>query len=112
MEYRALDEHARLNCNDRLVYCPQGCGQQIKDIDVDNHLEFFCSNKNFKYQKDVDCPNACGERMMIRDVLEHLTYHCPRRLVECTFRCGNSVQLDRLSGKLNIFTSLLYAIFL
>jgi len=24
------------------------------------------------------------------------SYHCPRRLVECTLNCGNSIALDKL----------------
>ena len=24
MEFREMDEHLRLNCNDRFFYCPQG----------------------------------------------------------------------------------------
>lgn len=99
MPFKDLDEHQRLHCNDRYYYCPQGCGVQIKQENQEYHTEFQCSNKNFRYQKDVDCPNTCGAIMMIRDVLTHLSYHCPRRMVECTLNCGNTVQLDRLAGK-------------
>ena len=71
---------------------------QVKAENEEYHTEFQCTNKNFRYQKDVDCPNACGAVMMIRDVLTHLSYACPRRMVECTLNCGNTVQLDRLAG--------------
>jgi hypothetical protein len=99
MKHRELDEHQRLHCNDRYYYCPQGCGVQIKAENEEYHTEFQCTNKNFRYQKDVECPNTCGAIMMIRDVLTHLSYACPRRMVECTLNCGNTVQLDRLEGK-------------
>ena len=100
MKFWELDEHQRLHCNDRYYFCPQGCGEQIKQENEEYHTEFQCTNKNFRYQKDVECPNTCGAVMMIRDVLTHLSYACPRRMVECTLNCGNTVQLDRLEGKL------------
>lgn len=103
MPFQDLDEHQRLHCNDRYYFCPQGCGVQVKAESEEYHTEYLCSNKNFRYQKDVDCPNACGAIMMIRDVLTHLSYACPRRMVECTLNCGNTVQLDRLAGDLILF---------
>ena len=99
MQYCELSEHQSLHCNDRYYYCPQGCGEKIKADQHEHHMEFVCANKNFKYQKDVNCPNSCGAVMMIRDVLTHLSYHCPRRMVECTLNCGNTVQLDRLESE-------------
>ncbi len=99
MPHRELEEHLRLHCNDRDIFCPQGCGQLLRQAEVEQHVEFLCSNKHFKYQKFVDCPNSCGQRMMIRELLEHVSYHCDKRLTECSLHCGIVVQLDRLKSK-------------
>jgi hypothetical protein len=63
-----ISGHA-LFCNDRLIFCSQGCGMKMKEEFLENHLLFLCQNKNFKYQRAVDCPNGCGEKMMKRDVV-------------------------------------------
>ena len=92
-----LDEHLLLNCADRLVFCTLGCGQKMKTEFLASHMEFACTKKNLKYQKEIMCPNGCGEKMMIKDVIEHVTYNCPRRLTECPLRCGCVFQLEGMS---------------
>lgn len=97
-----LDDHVRLNCINRIVQCPQGCGESMPQSGVDNHIEFFCRNKTHYYNKTVECPQACGAILMRRDLLHHVSFDCSKRLVECSQNCGNTVQLDLLAAHLRI----------
>jgi hypothetical protein len=101
------DEHQQIFCNDRLIYCTLGCGEKMKEEFMANHVEFFCVNKNYKYQKYIDCPNRCGETMMRRDVLEHVSYHCVKRMTECSLKCGVVLRFERLKGIIFLFTLIL-----
>jgi hypothetical protein len=97
---RDLAEHQLLNCTDRLVHCPQGCGVQIPFYTVSDHQELHCPNRHHIYQKMTECPNGCGLIMMKKELIEHCTYHCEKRLIECPQNCGNTLQLDLLKPHL------------
>ena len=98
--FKDLAEHKLLNCTDRLVHCPQGCGVQIPYYTVSDHTELGCPNRHHIYQKMMECPNGCGLTMMKKELIEHCTYHCEKRLIECPQNCGNTVQLDLLKPHL------------
>ena len=97
-KYEKFEEHQSLFCIDRLIFCTLGCGEKLKQEFMLNHTEFFCKNKNFKFQAYVFCPNGCGEEMMKRDVIQHVSYNCPKRLSECPLKCGNIFQMDSMRG--------------
>ena len=60
------------------------------------HIENQCVLKAVFFSGKVFCPIGCGLRLMRRDVLEHVSYYCKRRLSDCPFGCGQSVQFDKL----------------
>lgn len=97
-----LDDHARLNCVNRQVYCPQGCGESMKQCEVDDHIEFFCRNKTHYFNQTIECGNGCGCVLMRRDLLNHVSFECTKRLVECSQNCGNTVALDNLKSHLRV----------
>jgi hypothetical protein len=99
---KELPEHKRLNCINRVVGCPQGCGQSMPLFLVDNHIEYFCLNRNHIYDRIEECPNGCGISMMRKELLQHVTTDCPKRLIECTLFCGNTCTVDLLPSKRHI----------
>ena len=60
---------------------------------MDYHIENTCEKKGTFFSRKIFCPVGCGLRLMRRDVIEHVSYYCKRRLTDCPFRCGQSVQV-------------------
>lgn len=97
-----LSDHEKLNCVNRQVFCPQGCGESMKQCEIDNHIEFFCRNKTHYFNQTIECGNGCGNVLMRRDLLHHISFECTKRLVECSQHCGNTVVLDNLKSHLRV----------
>ena len=89
-------DHCIVDCPNKPTLCPQGCGVTIPRDQVSFHIENQCTLKAVFFSGKVFCPIGCGLRLMRRDVLEHVSYYCKRRLSDCPFGCGQSVQFDKL----------------
>jgi ankyrin repeat protein len=96
MKMDDLEDHQIVDCVNKPTLCPQGCGETIPRDQVSFHIENLCAKKAVFFSKKVFCPIGCGLRLMRRDVLEHVSYYCKRRLSDCPFGCGQSVQFDKL----------------
>jgi ankyrin repeat protein len=93
-------DHLITTCPKRRGLCPQGCGSEITRDQMEEHMEFSCSNKFVFQNKLVVCPLRCGIRLKRLDVLEHVTYRCIMRLVECSLRCGWTGRKEKLESHL------------
>jgi len=68
--------------------------------EMEYHVENLCSKKGTYFSRKIFCPVGCGLRLMRRDIIEHVSYYCVRRLADCPFKCGQSVQFDKLRNHL------------
>jgi hypothetical protein len=74
----------------RMVYCSNGCGQRIKDRDLQAHKQSTCPKRR------IACTLGCGEILFQQDLLEHVENLCPKRPVICV-QCGETVLADILT---------------
>ena len=90
--------HLLSDCTNKMNLCPQSCGVRMLQQDIPRHCEFDCANKIRFFESKLFCPMGCGKRLMKRYVLEHVSYYCTRRMAECPYKCGNSIQFNRLKS--------------
>ena len=96
MPARDRSDHMIAECTNKPTLCPQGCGKTVARDEMDFHIENLCEKKGTYFSRKIFCPVGCGLRLMRRDVIEHVSYYCKRRLTDCPYRCGQSVQFDKL----------------
>lgn len=73
----------------RNVLCSNGCGQSIKDRDLQSHKQLDCPKRR------LPCSLACGEVLFAMDMDNHVKNVCPKRPVICK-QCGQTVLADIL----------------
>jgi hypothetical protein len=74
----------------RLVFCSNGCGQRIKDRDLQGHKQNSCPKRR------LPCSLACGEILFAQDMDEHVKSKCRKRPVICD-QCNQTVLADMLN---------------
>lgn len=77
--------HKANTCIERLIPCPNTCGEMRKTRDMHLHL-VHCT------WRFVECKLKCNiPDLRLKDSLNHLNYDCPHRRVDCTLKCGRTV---------------------
>lgn len=79
--FAKLPEHKTLLCAQRLVRCRRGCGQELRELDVEAHEEGACAKRL------VFCTNKCGVQVPCYRLESHLELQCEMRVIECPSGC-------------------------
>jgi Mg-chelatase subunit ChlD len=79
-----LQTHNLQECQERPVFCTQGCNVKPKSKDLTSHLIHTCLNRS------VPCDERCGQQVVYSQMKGHLRSTCTKRL-SCRFGCGQSV---------------------
>lgn len=85
----SMHHHLTHECINRLVTCPNGCGQRVPGgATLASHLSTMCSMRTSK-----GCPQGCGAEFRECDLASHLEHSCVKREVLCP-TCGDRVVLQ------------------
>lgn len=79
----------------RMVLCSNGCGQRIKDRDLQQHKQSTCPKRR------LPCPLNCGAILYQQDIDDHVKNKCPNRPVICK-QCGQTILADILKQHMEL----------
>ncbi len=114
IQHRLQQEHAALQCKDRIVNCRWKCNERVRVKHLIDHEMTVCSlrqvpcprgcgilkvtNSNEEWENHlsndctrrwVTCPRSgCNRRVWVSLVESHLNTECPKRVVVCREGCG------------------------
>ena len=118
-EINDIKHHLKSNegCYFEEINCPINCGDILQRKHLKNHLENKCQHRRIKCQYchcvdkvwyidsshleeylkfPLPCPNNCGVSNIPREDMDGHRLVCPLTVIECTNKCGISIQQQYL----------------
>ena len=77
IRFDAMHHHKSLVCKQRLLPCPNECGEDVPHAKMTAHKRTDCS------MRWVRCMKGCGQEMRVRDKESHEEHYCPERKIQC-----------------------------